>query len=218
MGITMRKEPEHKSARVFIDGQNLYHQAKEAFSYFYPNYDVLKLSQLVCRAKGFSLSGIHFYTGVPRPQDDELWSRFWNRKLSRISRIARVFTPPIRYSMQTVTEKDGEGKAVEKKILVGREKGVDIRIAIDVLKACRTNACNAVVIFSQDQDLVEAVKEAKAIAKSNDRWFKIVSAFPVSSRSSNSRGINQTDWYRISREDYDKCLDTHSYLEVFSRK
>ena len=210
-------EPEHKSARVFIDGQNLFHQAKEAFNYYFPNYDILKLSNLVCEAKGYSLCGVNFYTGVPKPKDDPMWSAFWNRKLSRISRVAKYSPSPIRYSMQTVVEKDNKGNAVEKEVSVGREKGVDIRIAIDVLKACRANACNVAVIFSQDQDLVEVVKEARAIAKSNDRWFKIVSAYPVSRYSTNKRGIDKTDWYQISKEDYDTCLDPNSYVEVFSK-
>jgi hypothetical protein len=33
-------EPPVKRAFVFIDGQNLFHAAKEAFGYSYPNYDV----------------------------------------------------------------------------------------------------------------------------------------------------------------------------------
>ncbi len=35
----MRREPDHKRAVVFVDGQNLFFAAKEAFGYTYPNYD-----------------------------------------------------------------------------------------------------------------------------------------------------------------------------------
>ena len=57
---------------TFIDGQNLYHLAKNAWSshpsdrYGWPSYDIEKLSTaLVQRAFGCGLSQIHFYTGVP---------------------------------------------------------------------------------------------------------------------------------------------------------
>lgn len=57
---------------TFIDGQNLYHLAKNAWSshpsdrYGWPSYDIGKLSTaLVQRAFGCALSQIHFYTGVP---------------------------------------------------------------------------------------------------------------------------------------------------------
>lgn len=37
----MPPEPIVKRAVTFIDGQNLFHAAREAFGYIYPNYDVL---------------------------------------------------------------------------------------------------------------------------------------------------------------------------------
>jgi hypothetical protein len=33
-------EPKTKKAFVFIDGQNLYRAAKDAFGYHYPNYNI----------------------------------------------------------------------------------------------------------------------------------------------------------------------------------
>ncbi len=40
----MRVEPATKRAVAFIDGQNLFHAAREAFGYTYPNYDVMALA------------------------------------------------------------------------------------------------------------------------------------------------------------------------------
>src|SRR2546425_2551527 len=45
----MPPEPPVKRAVAFIDGQNLFHAAKEAFGYRWPNFDPLKLSTEVCR-------------------------------------------------------------------------------------------------------------------------------------------------------------------------
>jgi len=45
-------EPQDKRAVVFIDGQNLFHAAREAFGYTYPNYDILPLARRICEASG----------------------------------------------------------------------------------------------------------------------------------------------------------------------
>ena len=47
----MPVEPNLKRAVTFVDGQNLYHAAKAAFGYTYPNYDVQKLSAEICRLR-----------------------------------------------------------------------------------------------------------------------------------------------------------------------
>jgi hypothetical protein len=44
--------PDLKRAIAFFDGQNLYHGAKEAFGYTYPNYDAALLAQTVCDSQG----------------------------------------------------------------------------------------------------------------------------------------------------------------------
>jgi len=40
----MPQAPANPRAIAFVDGQNLFNAAKEAFGYTYPNYDVLKLA------------------------------------------------------------------------------------------------------------------------------------------------------------------------------
>ena len=44
----MEGEPEWKRAVAFVDGQNLYFGAREAFGYTYPNYDVKALAGALC--------------------------------------------------------------------------------------------------------------------------------------------------------------------------
>ncbi len=43
----MPSEPEEKRAFAFLDGQNLFYAAKEAFDYSYPNYDPMKLADAI---------------------------------------------------------------------------------------------------------------------------------------------------------------------------
>jgi len=42
----MPSEPALKGTVAFVDGQNLFHAAREPFGYTYPNYDVRALSFL----------------------------------------------------------------------------------------------------------------------------------------------------------------------------
>jgi hypothetical protein len=45
----MRTEPTVKRTVAFVDRQNLFHAAREAFGYTYPNYDARALASLVCQ-------------------------------------------------------------------------------------------------------------------------------------------------------------------------
>jgi hypothetical protein len=95
--------------------------------------------------------------------------------------------------------------------LVGQEKGVDVRLALDIVRLARQGAYDVALVFSQDQDLTEAVDEVKTIARQQDRWIKVASAYPFSPTSRNRRGIDGTDWIPIDRETYEACLDPRDY-------
>jgi hypothetical protein len=118
-----------------------------------------------------------------------------------------VFSRPLRYRNETIQLPDGTTHT----FLVGQEKGVDIRIALDIVRAIRLNECDVALVFSQDQDLSEVADEIRTIAKEHGRWVKIASAFPFSPTTHNKRGINSTDWIRIDKATYDVCLDPHDY-------
>jgi len=204
----MIAEPVDKRVFAFVDGQNLFYGAKEAFGYTFPNYDVERLCSAICRQNNWQLTRIHFYTGIPDPGDDPFWHHFWVAKLSAMGRTGvRIFSRPLRYHNQTVHLPDGSTHT----FLVGQEKGVDIRIALDIVRAVRERVCDVVLVFSQDQDLSEVADEIRIIAKEQDRWIKMASAFCYSPTSQNRRGVNKTDWLKIERVLYDACIDPKDY-------
>ncbi len=204
----MPPEPHTKRVITFIDGQNLFHAAREAFGYTYPNYDVTALSTEVCRPQGWQLSQVRFYTGIPDPTDDPFWNHFWSAKLAVMGRQGVfVFSRSLRYRNRVVRLPDGTTHT----FLAGEEKGVDIRIALDVISLAHHQAYDVAVIFSQDQDLSEVAGEIRVIAREQQRWIKLACAFPYSPTTRNRRGINKTDWIRIERQAYDRCLDRRDY-------
>lgn len=150
----------------------------------------------VCQSQGWTLNKLFFYTGIPAPADKRKWHEFWARKLAVMARQGvEVYSRSLRYRNQSVTLPDGTSHT----FLAGSEKGVDVRLALDVTGAARRNELDVALVFSQDQDLSEAADEIRAIAQEQDRWIKIACGFPSSPTSRNRRGINKTDWIRIDK-------------------
>ena len=187
----MPVEPPVKRAVAFIDAQNLFHAAKEAFGYRHPNFDPLKLAGRVCEGHKWALAETRLYTGVPAAADNPPWNHFWTAKLAQMGREGVVtYSRALRYRNQTVRLPDGR----EQTILVGQEKGIDIRVALDVVRLAHQRVYDVALVFREQE-----------------RWIKIASAFPSSPTSRNLRGINGTDWIRVDRTTYESCIDSRDY-------
>jgi uncharacterized LabA/DUF88 family protein len=201
-------EPAVKRAVAFIDGQNLFRQTKDAFGYHFPNFDIDKLVQAVVAKEGWNLTGIYFYTGMPDALADPTRNSFWTKKLAAMGRQGiKVYTRPLRYRNKTVKLAGG----VTHTFLVAEEKGIDVRIALDVIGKAVRNEYDVAVVFSQDRDLSEVADEIRLIAQQYGRWIRIASAYPVSPTITNKRGINGTQWIPIDRQAYDACIDPKDY-------
>ncbi|MGB6198379.1 MAG: NYN domain-containing protein [Candidatus Acidiferrales bacterium] len=204
-------EPATKRAIVFVDGQNLFYCARDAFGYHYPNYDILKLSRRICVSQNWILSQVRFYTGVPDPAEDPARSGFWSAKLAAMGRQGIfVFSRRLRYRNKVVLLPNGTSHS----FLHGEEKGIDVRIALDVIGTAVRDQYDVAVVFSQDQDLSEVADEIRVIARQQGRWIRMACAYPVSPTTRNRRGINDTQWIPIDRTMYDSCLDPKDYRPV----
>ena len=129
----MPAEPLIKRTVAFFDGQNLFNAAKEAFGYGFPNYDPICLAAALCGQRGWNLQQVRFYTGIPAPTSGDRRTQFWNAKLAQLGRRgAFTFTRPLRH---------------------GNEKGIDVRIALDIVSCVLEHRCDVALVFSQDQDL-----------------------------------------------------------------
>jgi uncharacterized LabA/DUF88 family protein len=194
------KEPAKKNAATFFDCQNLFRAAKTLWGYSFPNFDPVKLSKLAVRMhrdKGWQLSRIRLYTGLHDVSVNPAWHHFWVKKFNNhASQDPRVFTytRSLRYADA-----------------IPREKGIDIRIALDLVRMARLKEYDVAVLFSQDADFSEAADEIRLLGREQSRWIKIASAFPFSQDSAKSFGVPKTDWLRISKEDYDACIDPTDY-------
>lgn len=193
---------------AFFDGQNLYRHAKEAFGHHHPNYDPIKLHAAVCANKGWIPNLVRFYTGVPNAIESPMWAPYWSNRVLAMKRAGIVVTTrPIRYHKETIIDSDG----TPREIVTPQEKGVDVRLALDVVSRARRREFNVAVIYSQDQDLCEVVQEVREISKQQDRWIKVACAYPHSPAATSRRGIDGTDWIQMDQAFYDACLDPRDY-------
>jgi len=201
-------EPKTKNAMAFFDGQNLFRHAKDAFGHYHPNYDPIKLHKAVCAAKGWRPTLTRFYTGVPGRAEDPMWAAYWSNRVLAMKRVGvHVTTRPLRYRKQSVTGPDG----VEHEVITAQEKGIDVRLALDLVSLARKKQFDVAVVFSQDQDLQEVVQEIAEISAEQKRWIKVACAFPSSLTATYDRGIDKTDWFEMDQTFYDKCLDPRDY-------
>ncbi len=204
----MPQEPTVKRAISFFDGQNLFRHAKDAFGHHHPNHDPGKLAAAVCAANDWSETGVRFYTGVPEAEHSEMWHGYWARRLTAMRRAGiSVTSRRLHHRIERITLPDGTGHQVP----VMREKGIDLRLGLDVVRMARNGELDVAVIFSQDQDLAEVAREIRDISRPQGRWLKIVSAFPDGPDATARRGIAGTDWFRMDRAFYDACLDARDY-------
>ena len=188
-------------AIVFINGQNLYHLAKEAWvddrrssdnqssPYAWPSYDVELLARaLVSQTSGRTLEEIRFYTGVPNSRTSFFWHGFWSNKIRYLkSRGIHVYRGRV------------------------QEKGVDVSLALDLVRAAYDQRYEVAIIVSQDSDFGPAVRLAKEIAQEQDRMLHFESCYPVGPGSGSNREIRGTKWVQIDQATYDACHDPRDY-------
>ncbi len=186
---------------VFFDGQNIYRgalaswrtAASDTYIYTWPSYDVEKLATtLASKTAGRVITQIRFYTGVPTSYQDYRWNCFWVEKLKYLESCGvEVY----------------RGKISSH----NHEKGVDVKLAIDLIRLTYEKKYEIAIILSQDRDFEPAIHLAKEIAKDQDRQLVFESHFVVGPGSDSDRGIPRTSWKPIDKITYDACLDPRDY-------
>lgn len=125
-----------------------------------------------------------------------------------------VYSRSIRYRNKSFELPDG----TQHTVLVGQEKGIDVRLALDLVTLAIDGRYDVGLILSQDQDLSEAVEDVKLVARQSGRWVRMASAYPWSPTSTNKRGIDKTDWIMIDKAMYDACIDLRDYRPKRTKK
>lgn len=205
-----------KKAIIFVDANNWYHNIKK---YFEPgNVDIVKLATLLCNIKGYNLNEIRWYASTPSIADGE---KMYYKHMSFLEHLekkgVKVITRKLqRLSNEEVIRKKGvlidnldlcnnckplvEAAFLDLADIKKKEKGIDVWIAIDMIKeAVIENNCDVCILISGDADFVPAL----GLIKSKNK--EILTAMAPFGYSSELR--TKFPYFIIKKETLMKCLN-----------
>ena len=145
---------------VFLDYQNVYHRARDAFcapdaSANQGQVDPLALGHLLAgRVPDGRLAGVRVYRGRPSQRRDArsyaAHQRQTDRQVNRGSGVVTVISRDLRYPP------DWPKRAAQ-------EKGIDVALAVDFVMMVARNECDVAILFSSDTDLAPALEAVIAL-------------------------------------------------------
>lgn len=142
------------NAAVFIDGSNIYHRLKGAARrlpgrYSLLDFPVRQFSEWL--VKPDTLIAVRYYIGALKQHRDERWQKLYADQQRLIGKLQQqgvdmVFGQFIQHPDKSV-----------------HEKGVDVRIAVEMIRYARNNTYEVAYLLSSDTDLVPAVEEVQSL-------------------------------------------------------
>jgi uncharacterized LabA/DUF88 family protein len=145
---------------VFVDYQNVYHRAREAFcARDAParegQVDLLSLGGLLAsRVSGGRLTSVRAYRGRPsRRHDPRSYAAFRRQTWAQAKRgagLVTVIARDLRYPPDWPT-------------WPAQEKGIDVELAVDVVMMAARREFDVGVLFSSDTDLIPALEAVIAL-------------------------------------------------------
>ncbi len=146
-----------KRAFVFIDGSNFYFRLKDLTSKLSGRFSLLdyhfrEFSEWLVRPN--KLEEIHYYVGaIKRKADNEKVEKMYADQQRLIAKLEQqnVFVTL--------------GQLIRHPDKTYHEKGVDVRLAVEMIRFARENKYDCGYLLSSDTDLVPAIEEVKSFGK-----------------------------------------------------
>jgi len=107
--------------------------------------------------------------------------------------------------------KDSAGKSLV--FNAPREKGVDLRLGVEAVSLAYQNKYDVALVFSQDQDFTELVKELRSISVLKGRWIRLACAYLPDGQEP----IHGAEPILIEKLAYDACLDERDYRAAMAK-
>ena len=142
-----------KRAIVFVDGNNWYHNVKKVIGK--PRgLDFFKVGGIVCRRFGLELIGVWYYNAVP---DIDLGEENYYKHMVFLAGLKKK---GVRVNACKLKVVGSHGKKIR------IEKGVDVRIAADMIEASLVDdVCDVCVLLSGDADFLPMMNVIKRQGK-----------------------------------------------------
>jgi len=210
----MAMKPDILRVMFFIDGQNLYHGCLGHFRHGQCHPHLLAQELLQNRV----LAGVRFYTGIHDPRINPHAHAALRRRLEAMKKHGVwTFTHTLKYSEQEVvdhaTPRCEHGFCKVDVVQRGREKGIDLRMGLDMLRLARQRQYDVAVLVSQDTDLNQAVQELMVLRNELDLWVVCENAYPYSPNSGrpNFRLRSCRYWHVVDNAMFERIRDDTDY-------
>ena len=170
-----------KKAILFVDANNWYHNVK---GWFRPGeLDITKISDLISEEKGLEIKEIRWYTSMPSIDDNPLVYKNQRAFLGYLEKqgvkiitrkLQRLSTKELKKKRQDLLESWDlcdickpivEGSFLDIADNHQKEKGIDVWIAIDMVKEAINENLDCAVLISGDADFVPALNLVKEVGK-----------------------------------------------------
>lgn len=170
-----------KRAIVFIDANNWYHNVKK---WFKPSsLDIIKISNMIAKEKNLEIKEICWYASMPNRKDNEL---IYKNQRAFLGYLQKQGIKIITRKLQKLSTKELKKKRedlmnswdlcktckpiVEESFLDiadhnQKEKGIDVWIAIDMVKEAINNKIDCTILISGDADFVPAFSLIEEVGK-----------------------------------------------------
>lgn len=148
----MTAKLKQKRSIVIFDGSNFYFKLKSLKIPHKSSFDFLAFSQWLCRNTALSEKFYAIGEFKARPSDPKLIRQSMAKQQELLARLEKDdFTVQLGYLLKAG----------------GRyhEKGVDVQLAVDVMKGAFRDTYDVAYLVSSDTDLLPAIWEAQAIGK-----------------------------------------------------
>jgi uncharacterized LabA/DUF88 family protein len=191
---------------VFVDYQNAYRSARQAYGWeaeggHYGNLNPYGLGRQMVRSGGRVLSQVRVYTGIHTPQRNPPQHAQMQRRMSAWVAAApdkvQLFPRPLRYSARRPK---------------GEEKGVDVELAIDLVRLAIDDEFDVAVLASADSDLVPPLQfvadrfPEKALVTVG---FEPIDGCVAPAPLDLPRGNVERTW--ITKRDFDRMADKRNF-------
>lgn len=173
-----------KKAIGFIDGNNFYHNARKN-KLLYQKTDFSKIIKFICKEHKLEYAGFYYYNSVPSIKEDEEAYYEHMKYLDVVRKMDKslgVITRKLKYrsAKETLSEYYQQKQKLEElpfcdkcKKNMGpicfecvlkkqkREKGIDVKIAIDIIEKALGGEYDACILLSGDSDFIPALELVK---------------------------------------------------------
>ena len=150
---------------IFIDGSNFYRASRLLInnkSTSLLKFDYSEFSKFLCKED--EIVGIRYYVGAVK-------------RVNRQSEILYANQQRVIASLQKHNIKTVLGTIIQHPDKTFHEKGVDVRLAVEMIRLARLNEYDKAILISSDTDLVPAVEEVQSFKKEVKYFLTTASIF-----------------------------------------